>query len=178
MVPEAAPAYLAVARFDKPHGLKGEALVFALTDEPDRVFVEGRALMPLDADGQPAGTAVIVERAKRYHRQWLIRFAGVPDRTTLDRWPRALMFGVPSSELTPPRNDQLYRHEIAGVAVVVGSETIGVVKALARAPGGDLLVIEVAGREQLVPFRKPIVKRVDRAARQIELDPPPGLLDL
>jgi 16S rRNA processing protein RimM len=178
MVPEAAPAYLAVARFDKPHGLKGEALLFALTDEPDRLFVEGRALMPLDADGQPTGTAVIVERARRYHRQWLFKFRGVPDRTTLEQWPRALAFGVPSSELTPPRNDQLYRHEIAGVAVVVGNETVGVVKALARAPGGDLLVIDVGGREQLVPFRKPIVKRVDRAARQIELDPPPGLLEL
>jgi ribosomal 30S subunit maturation factor RimM len=62
--------------------------------------------------------------------------------------------------------------------VVVGGETIGVVKALARGPGQDLLVIDIAGREQLVPFRKPIVKRVDRAARQIELDPPPGLLEL
>jgi 16S rRNA processing protein RimM len=175
---EAAPAYLAVARFDKPHGLKGEALLFALTDEPDAVLVEGRALMPLDMAGRSAGNAVTIERARRYHRQWLVKFRGVPDRTTLDQWPKKLTFGLPSSELTPPRNDQLYRHEVAGVAVVVGGETVGMVKDLASGPGGDLLVIEIAGREQLIPFRKPIVKRVDRAARQIELDPPPGLLEL
>ena len=175
---EGAPAYLAVARFDKPHGLKGEALLFALTDHPDEVFVAGRVLLPLDTAGQPAGNPVTIERAKRYHRQWLIRFRGVGSRTELDQWPRASRFGMPSDELAPPRNDQLYRHEIAGVAVVVGGETIGVVKDLLTGPGGDLLEIEVAGRQQLIPFRKPIVTRVDRAARLIELDPPPGLLEL
>ena len=175
---EAAPAYLAVARFDKPHGLKGEALLFALTDDPGDVFLAGRALVPLDADGQPAGTPVTIVRAKAYHRQWLFRFEGVADRTTLDQWPRALTFGVPTGELKPPRNDQFYRHEIAGVAVVVRGEAVGVVKALARVPGGDLQVIDVAGKERLVPFRKPIVKQVDRAARRIEPDPPPGLLEL
>src|SRR6185436_7294074 len=175
-VTEAAPAWLVVARFDKPHGLKGEALLFALTDDPDDVFKEGRSLMPLGADGQPAGPPVKIVRAKKYHRQWLFRFAGVADRTTLDQWPRAQTFGVPSGELKPPRNDQLYRHEIAGVAVVVNGEVVGVVKELARAPGCDLLVVDVAGRELLVPFRKPIVKQVDRAVRRIELDPPPGLM--
>ena len=180
MVEEAAPAYLAVARFDKPHGLKGEALLFALTDSPEQVFAAGRELMPLDSAGQPAGNPVTIERARKYHRQWLFRFRGVDSRTELDQWPRASLFGVPRDQLAPPRNDQLYRHEIAGVAVVVGGETIGVVKALLSCPGGDLLEIQVAGREkeQLIPFRKPIVRRVDRAARQIELDPPPGLLEL
>ena len=30
----------------------------------------------------------------------------------------------------------------------------------------------------MVPFGKPIVVRVDRAARRIEIDPPEGLLEL
>jgi len=175
---EAAPAFLAVARFDKPHGLKGEALLFALTDEPDRVFVAGRALTPLDGSGRPSGPPVTIERAKRYHRQWLFRFQGVGSRTGLEQWPRACLLGVPTRELTPPRNDQLYKHEIPGVAVVVNRERVGVVSDLLSGPGGDLLEIDIAGRQHLVPFRRPIVKRVDRAAREIELDPPPGLLEL
>ena len=36
----------------------------------------------------------------------------------------------------------------------------------------------LGGREILVPFRRPIVTRVDREAREIELDPPDGLLEL
>jgi ribosomal 30S subunit maturation factor RimM len=41
-----------------------------------------------------------------------------------------------------------------------------------------LLPGDVGGEERFVPFRKPIVRRVDRAARVIELDPPEGLLEL
>jgi 16S rRNA processing protein RimM len=171
-------AYLGVARFHKPHGLKGEALIFALTSEPDTVFTEGRELMLLDDAGNPAGAAVTIERARRYHREWLIKFRGVEDRSTLDGWSRQALLGMPKTDLTPPRDDQLYVHEIPGTPVVVGDQVIGVAREIVSGPAGDLLVLEVNGKEMLIPFRKPIVKRVDRAARRIELDPPPGLLDL
>ena len=62
--------------------------------------------------------------------------------------------------------------------MVVDDRVIGVAREIVSGPAGDLLALEVNGKELLIPFRKPIVKRVDRAARRIELDPPPGLLDL
>ena len=65
-----------------------------------------------------------------------------------------------------------------GTAVVVSDRVIGVARELLSGPGGDLLAVDVDGRECLVPFRRPIVRRIDRAARRIELDPPPGLLAL
>jgi ribosomal 30S subunit maturation factor RimM len=40
-----------------------------------------------------------------------------------------------------------------------------------------LLEVEIEGRTLLVPFKRPIVKRVDRTKRIIELDPPDGLLE-
>jgi 16S rRNA processing protein RimM len=176
VAPEA--AHLAVARFHKPHGLKGEALLFALTDEPDAVLVPGRELLPLTDAGELAGAPVVIERSRPYHRQWLVSFRGVPDRTTLDRWPRGLLLGMPREDLTPPGPGQVYLHEIPGMAIVIGGRKVGVARDLYHAPAGDLLEIEVDGRSQLVPFRKPIVVRVDREAGEIELDPPPGLLDL
>jgi 16S rRNA processing protein RimM len=171
-------AHLAVARFHKPHGLKGEALVFPLTDEPETVLVPGRELLPLTDEGEPAGPPVVIERARAYHRQWLVAFRGVPDRTTLDRWPRGLLLGMPREKLTPPGPGQVYLHEIPGTAIIVGGRKVGVARDLYNAPGGDLLEIDVNGRALLVPFRRPIVVRVDREAGEIELDPPPGLLEL
>jgi len=171
-------AYLAVARFHKPHGLKGEALIFALTSEPEEVFVEGRALIPLDQAGNPVGEPVTVERSRRFHREWLLKFRGLSNRTALEGWPRQTLLGVSRAELRPPREDELYVHEIPGTPVVADGRVIGVAKELFSAPGGDLLAVDLEGRELLIPFRKPIVRRVDRAARQIEIDPPPGLLDL
>ena len=38
--------------------------------------------------------------------------------------------------------------------------------------------VDVNGKVLLIPFTKPILVRVDRVARQIEIDPPEGLLDL
>ena len=170
--------YLGVARFHKPHGLKGEALVFALTSEPETVFAESKALVPLDESGTPAGAAVTIERSRSYHREWLLKFRGIDDRNTLERWHRQLLLGAAIAELTPPHEGQLYRHEIPGAAIVIGGKVVGRAQEVLSGPGGELLAIDLAGKELLVPFRKPIVKRVDRESRQIELDPPPGLLEL
>jgi 16S rRNA processing protein RimM len=170
--------YLGVGKFNKPHGLKGEALIYALTSEPDAVFVPGRLLVMLDGAGQPAGEPLVIERARRYHREWLVKFQGVDERTPLEQWSRQGLLGMPAAELTPPRSDQLYLHEIPGTPVVVAGQVVGVAKEVLTGPGGDLLSVEINGRDLLIPFRKPIVKRVDRESRTIELDPPAGLLDL
>ncbi len=170
--------YLGVAKFNKPHGLKGEALIYALTSEPHAVFVAGRDLYKLDEAGQPVGEPLTIERARPYHREWLVKFAGVNERTPLEGWDRQGLLGVPRDQLTPPRDDQLYLHEIPGTPVVAGGKVVGIAKELLSAPAGDLLAVEVNGKVLLIPFTKPILVRVDRVARQIEIDPPEGLLDL
>jgi 16S rRNA processing protein RimM len=65
-----------------------------------------------------------------------------------------------------------------GVDVVVDGHVVGSVAELLDAAGGKLLVVDLGGKEVLVPFREPIVRKLDRAARRIEIDPPPGLLDV
>lgn len=170
-------AYLAVARFRKPHGLKGEVHVWVLTDKPESVLAPGRELTPVDDEGRPVGSAVVIERARPYHRHWLLKFRGVDDRTELGRWEQVLL-GVPADELEPPAEGEIYEHEVPGAVVVVDGEVIGTAVGLVAAGGGSLLAVDVRGREVLVPFRRPIVSRVDREARRIELEPPPGLLEL
>jgi 16S rRNA processing protein RimM len=169
--------YLAVARFRKPHGLKGEVYVWVLTDQPTEVFTPGRRLTPVDEEGRPVGPPVAIERSRPYQRHWLLKFARIDDRAGLQAWGPTLL-GVPAAELVPPAEGELYEHEVSGTAVVVDGEVIGTASDLVGAPGCALLAVEVEGREILVPFRRPIVKSVDRAGRRIELDPPPGLLEL
>ena len=106
-----------------------------------------------------------------------MKFESVADRGVLEGW-RNRLFGVAVEELAAPRDEEMYVHEMPGVSVRVGGEIIGRVIRLVEVAGGDLLVVDVDGREILVPFRRPIVTRVDREAREIELDPPDGLLEL
>jgi 16S rRNA processing protein RimM len=170
--------YLAVARLRKPHGLKGEAVVWVLTDDPDEVLAVGRRLVPIDEDGQEIGAPLAIERSRPFHRQWLLKFEGLDGRNAIEGWQQRL-FGVPQDTLRPPADDELYLHEVPGMAVVVAGEAIGTATGLLDLPGGSrVLEVDVAGREVLVPFHRPIVARVDRAARRIELDPPDGLLEL
>jgi len=171
-------AYLAVARVRKPHGLKGEVVAWVLTDEPEQVFAAGRKLVPVDESGAAIGAPLVIERSRPYHRHWLLKFEEVEDRTVLEGWRQRLL-GMPQEELQPPRDDELYVHEVPGAGVLVGGREVGRATGLVEMPGGgQLLGVEIEGREVFVPFRRPIVTRVDRAARVIELDPPDGLLEL
>ena len=169
--------YLAVARFRKPHGLKGEAVVFPLTDEPDAVFVPGRVLVPVDDEGRPTGVEVVIHKARSYQRHWLISFEGITDRMVLESW-RGVTLGADRSELRAPDEGEMYLHEIPGALVVEDGVEIGIVREIVGVPGGNVLVVERDGREHLIPFRDPIVKRLDRENRRIEVVLPPGLLEV
>ena len=93
--------YLAVGRLRKPHGLKGEFAVFPLTKEAEEVFGAGRTLVRMGLDGEVLGAPVVIERSRSFHREWLVKFRGVDDRSTLESW-RGQFLGAPASELKPP----------------------------------------------------------------------------
>lgn len=170
-------AYLAVARFRKPHGLKGDALVLPLTDEPEDVFTAGRILVPIDEEGQSVGPQVVISHARRYQRHWLLSFEGIHDRSALENWSYKVL-GAARDELRQPDDGEMYLHEIPGSTVVENGAEIGVVREVVGVPGGQVLVVVRNGREHLIPFRAPIVRRLDRTNRRIEVELPAGLLEV
>ena len=169
--------YLVVARFQKPHGLKGEALVMPITSEPEEVFVQGRRLVPVDDAANPIGPELDVVRARPFSRRWLLSFRGIKERTPLEAWPDWLL-GVRIEELKPPEDDEMYVHEIPGAQVVEGNVVLGIAKEVVGKPGDEFLVFESEDREHIIPFKAPIVVAVNRPERKIEVDLPPGLLEL
>jgi 16S rRNA processing protein RimM len=64
------------------------------------------------------------------------------------------------------------------IARTVAGTTLGPVRDVMHAGGADYLVIEVGGRERLVPFVSAIVPTVDVRGGFVEIDPPDGLLEL
>jgi 16S rRNA processing protein RimM len=170
-------ACLVVARFLRAHGLKGEALVAPLTDEPQEVFGPGRRLVEVDERGDAVGGEVTLVRGRPFGRGWLLRFEELDSRTALEA--RNLRYlGAPRTALKSLGPNAMYRHEIPGAEVVAAGQVIGIARELVGGPGAELLVVEAEGREHLIPFRAPILVRLDRAARRIEIEPPPGLLEL
>lgn len=169
--------HLVVGRFRRPHGLKGECTIFPLTDDPERVFAAGQELWTVDIAGEAIGSPLRVERSRKYHREWLLKFAGVDHRDGLERY-RDGFLAVPAGEATPLEADEVYLHELHGFAVRMEDGTpVGLVTDYYETAAG--LVVEVQGpkREFLLPYRKEFVVSVDRAARRLVIAPPDGLLD-
>lgn len=174
------PTHLAVGLLKKPHGLKGDVFVFPLTDGPEEVFRPGRELAVLDRQGQPTGDTLKVVQGRAYHRAWLLHFEGVDDRSALEAM-RERYLGIAVGEARPREPGEFYMHELIGLTVVRKDKSVvGMVREVLEAPQSWLLSVtrEGGGKDHLVPFIAGVVRRVDRGARLVVIDPPEGLLEL
>ncbi len=169
---------LVVGRLRKPHGLKGDCAVFPLTDDPDRAFAPGRSVWALDLSGDVVAGPLEISRARGYHREWLIAFRGRDSREGLEGLAGTFL-AEPAEELAPPVGDEVYLDELPGFAVQDQSgRALGLVTAWYELPGGLTLEVQGPKREFLLPFKKDLVRQVDREARKLTVDLPQGLMEL
>jgi 16S rRNA processing protein RimM len=157
--PGGGPPLLEVGRIVKPHGLAGEVVVELTTDRTERLD-QGTTLQ---SDGGP----LVVEASRPFQGRFLVRFAGVGDRTGADHLRGAVLR---AGALEDP--EALWVHELVGARVVsVDGTALGTVAAVEPNPASDLLVLEGGG---LVPLR--FVTSLE-PGQQVTVDVPPGLLD-
>jgi len=186
---------LVVGQIGKPHGIRGEVLVTARTDEPEERFAAGSVFtteVPRDrrVTTGPAPSVPGVEftvpgkltlEALRWHQGKIIaRFEGIHDRTVAEAL-RGVLLQVDSADLTPPDDpDEFHDHQLLGLSVVsVDGAELGTVDRIEHAPASDLIVLDKAGGgTALIPFVSQIVPTVDLAAGRVVVDLPEGLLDL
>lgn len=109
-----------------------------------------------------------------------IKFRGYDDRTAVEKLAGAKLFAR-ESELTPLKQEQFWVKDLIGMkAYTTAGELIGTICDII--PGQtDILEINPAisagGKTILVPFTKPLVPLVDKAAGRIEIVPLEGLLE-
>jgi 16S rRNA processing protein RimM len=173
---------LVVGRVRRAHGIRGEVVVEAITDEPGAVFAPGRRVFA----GTTTGTVsrdrqeLHVEHASPFKGGLIVKFGEIPDRNAAETWRDRYVL-LPVSELPPPEEGEVYVHDLPGMRVVrVGGAPVGVVVEVYELPQG--LVLEVkhdAPRSgtAMVPFDERTVTSVDADARVITIDPIDGLLD-
>lgn len=177
---EGGPRHLVVGRLRKPHGLKGDVALFPLTDDPERTFRPGAEFLVLDLGGQVVAGPLQLERARAYHREWLVKFRGVESRSSLEALPgfRDGLLAAPVETLAPPAEGEVWLHELAGFAVRnEADEPLGVVTDVYDLPTGLMLEVQGPKREFLLPWRPEFVRAVRREARVVVVAPPEGLFD-
>jgi 16S rRNA processing protein RimM len=173
-----------VGAVQKPHGIKGELYVRLETDHPEDVFAAGRVIRVGDAEGRPLDRSLTIERARPVKGGMLVKAAEIGPRDPHGRESevdalRGLTLLIPRGEARPLDDDEVFLHQLVGLRVMADEGEVGKVRELYDAPSGFLLVVEREGRsELLIPFVKAMVRRVDVEAGVLELEAPPGLLEL
>ncbi|MDT4945334.1 MAG: rRNA processing protein RimM, partial [Pseudonocardiales bacterium] len=132
----------------------------------------------LRTDPAAAGP-LTVESSSSAGGRLVVTFDGVQSREAAEAL-RGVQLVIPASERPPIDDpDEFYATDLIGLAArTVSGEELGPVRDVLNAAGADYLVLEVDGRERLVPFVSAIVPTVDIAGGSVVIDPPHGLFDL
>jgi 16S rRNA processing protein RimM len=154
-------ARLEIGRVGKPHGLRGEVVVDAISNREER-FLPGSVLYV-------AGEARAIATSRRHQNRWLVRFEGVEDRTAAEALRGIVLTGDVLDSL--PENE-MWVHELVGASVTDRSGTdLGTVVSVEANPAHDILVTEEG---VLIP----IVFVVEHSEGRVVVDLPEGLLQL
>lgn len=165
---------VAVGRVVKPHGLRGEVVVAPLTDFPDR-FRPGLEVALRDAAG--AARPARVGSVRTHQGRLLVRFDGIDGPEAAETLRDLDVCALPGDVPARPEGF-VFHHEVKGcLAVDPAGRRLGTARDLVDVAGRPILVLETPRGEREVPFTQPLVVSVDREAKLIVLDLPPGLLD-
>ncbi len=119
----------------------------------------------------------VVERSRPFKDGWLVKLEGVNDKTAADLW-RGVVFSAPQAELTPPQGNELYLHELVGIAVRDEPHgDLGLVAGWYELPQGIVLEVRGPNWRADIPFNDAFIASVDRAARLITVQLQDGLLE-
>jgi 16S rRNA processing protein RimM len=172
------PELIIVGRVRKAHGIRGDLVVEAMTDEPDAIFASGRRVMAGTAAGDPARNALElhITSVTPFKGGFILHFAEIAGRDAAETWRDRFLL-VPAAELQPLGDDEVYVHDLQGMRVrLANGEELGVVDCTYDLPQGLTLDVKREKGSVLIPYDR-IVTAVDRAQRVITIDPPVGLLD-
>ena len=172
-------AYVIVGRIRKPHGVRGDVIVEPITDAPDAIFAAGRRVLAgtVAGDLPPDAAVLTVERGQPFKQGLIAHFDRIADRTEAERWRNRYVL-VPTAEVAPPAEDEVFLHELYGMRVeLVSGEVVGEVVGVYELPQGLALEVGRGGGTVLLPWRDEFVRGLHRGERRIVMDLPEGLLE-
>ncbi|MES2171797.1 MAG: ribosome maturation factor RimM [Actinomycetota bacterium] len=167
-----------MARLTKPHGLKGAIKIELYTDVPERRFVPG-AVFALQVPPESPWHDKTLELAelKWYNSHPVAFFKNITDRTVAESLIKAILWIDDDAGVLSDEEDAWYDNQLVGLRVLRDGVEVGVVALVDHLPAQDLLHVQTASGEVLVPFVKAIVPTVDLAAGSITVTPPAGLFE-
>ena len=167
---------VAVARVAKPRGVRGEVACHLLTDFPER-FDELEELIAVFPGGRRE--RLTLEGCWLHGDRVVLKLKGFesPEASAV---LAGCVLAVPESEAVELEEGEFYDWQLEGCRVeTVEGADVGTVREVLHT-GGEapvLVILDEAGRENLVPLAESICVEIDVAAKLIRVDAPEGLLE-
>lgn len=165
---------VAIAKIVKSRGLRGEVSADILTDFPER-FEDLESVIALLPNGTRRDLKIKDFRFQK--NRILLTFEEIDSIEAAENL-RNSEICVPETEVIALKEGEYFDWELTGCSVeTVEGKKIGFVKELMRTGGTEILVVEGAEKEFLIPFAETICTEVDVENKLIRVDAPDGLLE-
>lgn len=159
----------------RKHSFKGEVVIKLDTDEPElyqnmeSVFVElGNNLIPFFIDKS------LLQKGN----QLRVQFEDVYSEEEADSILKADVY-LPLDLLPKLSGNKFYFHEIIGFKIVDANfGLVGTIDGVNDKTAQPLFEISNGDKEVFIPMIDDFIKKVDRANKTIEVETPPGLIEL
>jgi 16S rRNA processing protein RimM len=162
---------LVVGRIGRAHGVLGEATIEVRTDDPDLRFAVGEKLTLEN------GNTLTVSSYRWHNQILLLSFNGINDRNKIEELRDKLLYAEVDTKANQP--GEYHFQQLIGCQVILADGSkLGEVKEIVQLPGQDLLSVESAKGEVLIPMVKQIIVSIDVDQKIIQINPPEGLLDV
>ena len=156
-----------VGRISGLFGVRGWVKIHSFTDPREAILDYGTWLVESAGDWR---TFEILE-GRSHGKTIVARLDGIDDRDAAAEMAQATI-GVNRSDMPAPEEGEYYWSDLEGLTVQKESgEMVGTVAYLIETGANDVLVVQKAGEEVLLPFvTGEVIKDVDLAAGVIRVD--------
>jgi 16S rRNA processing protein RimM len=165
---------LAVGRIEKAFGIKGEVVVDPMTDAPGRFRMLKRIF--IGADDEEVQESLI-EHVSVEPRGVRVKLKGVRTRRAAEQIVGLLLFVDETGRASLPKG-RFFVHQLIGLAVVdQHGRTRGKLKEVMKLPAQDVYVVDMGGREIMLPAVKEFVTAIDMSGGTITVNLIEGMLE-
>ena len=164
-----------VGKITRPHGVRGAVKVYPY-GESMSVLDNGAELI-LKSGSDRAGRVVTLAGVQAAGR---LRVVHLREIVSMEDAQAAVgsELCLPEDRLPPTGEGEYYHYRLIGLTVVtVAGAEVGILRGIIETGGGDVYVVDRAGKEVLVPAVDEIVREVDLDGSRMVIDPPEGLID-
>jgi 16S rRNA processing protein RimM len=164
-----------VAKLVRTHGVRGALKIYAYGESlaaqsaGDRLFLQS-------ASGKKRSELTLAALQPQ-GKLWIAVFEEISSIGEAQEMVGEELF-LPEDRLSPTEEGEYYHYQLIGLKVeTLDGRTLGTLQTIIETGGNDVYVIDVDGKELLVPAVEEVVSKVDLESRVMVIDPPEGLLD-